>query len=253
MGITSLFGLIGYPLGHSFSKKYFTEKFLSLGISDTHAYEQFELSSIDLLPDLLKQHAGVLKGLNVTIPYKQVVIPFLDEIDAAAAKIGAVNTIKIYPDGRIKGFNSDYWGFRSTIEKWDAFPTFKDKKALVLGQGGAAKAIIAALEDLNIEVIKVSRSISIEHITYADLSEIIQDFALVVNTTPLGMHPNIESLPPLPYNQLNQQHFFYDIVYNPLQTAFLKKGLDQKIGGIHEGLEMLHGQADKAWEIWNEL
>lgn len=253
MAVSSLFGLIGFPLGHSFSKKYFTEKFQALGLSNSHAYEQFELSSIDLLPELLQNHQGILKGLNVTIPYKQAVISFLDEIDDAAAKIGAVNTIKIYPDGRIKGFNSDYWGFRSTIEKWDAFSAFKHKKALVLGQGGAAKAIIAALEDLNIEVLKVSRSVSKENITYTDLAQIIEDFALVVNTTPLGMHPNIDTLPPLPYELLNQQHYFYDIVYNPLQTAFLKRGVEQGIGGVHEGLEMLHGQADKAWEIWNEL
>ncbi|MFM6948393.1 MAG: shikimate dehydrogenase family protein [Aquirufa sp.] len=251
MAITSLFGLIGYPLGHSFSKKYFTEKFQVLGLSESHAYEQFELSSIDLFPGLLQQHAGILKGLNVTIPYKQAVIPFLDEIDLAALKIGAVNTIKIFPNGKTKGFNSDFWGFRSTIEKWEAFPKFKNKKALVLGQGGAAKAIVAALEDLNIEVLKVSRNAAPDTVTYDDLASIIDDFALVVNTTPLGMHPNIHTLPELPYELLNQQHYFYDIVYNPLQTAFLKKGLDQGIGGVHEGLEMLHGQADKAWEIWN--
>lgn len=251
MAVSSLFGLIGYPLGHSFSKKYFTEKFQVLGLSETHAYEQFELSSIDFLPELLQNHQGTLKGLNVTIPYKQAVIPFLDEIDEAAAKIGAVNTIKIFPNGKTKGFNSDYWGFRSTIEKWDAFPNFKNKKALVLGQGGAAKAIITALEDLQIEVIKVSRTVSVENITYADLEEQVEDFGLVVNTTPLGMYPNTETFPPLPYDKLSAQHFFYDIVYNPLQTAFLKKGLEHHIGGIHEGLEMLHGQADKAWEIWN--
>jgi len=251
MAISSLFGLIGYPLGHSFSKKYFTEKFHSINLSETHAYEQFELSSIDLLPELLKNHQGILKGLNVTIPYKQAVIPFLDDIDEAAAKIGAVNTIKIFPDGKTKGFNTDYWGFRSSIEKWDAFSAFRQKKALVLGQGGAAKAIIAALEDLNMVVSKVSRTVSKEHISYANLEELVNDFGLVVNTTPLGMYPNVDTFPPLPYEKLNHQHFFYDIVYNPLQTAFLKKGLNQNIGGIHEGLEMLHGQADKAWEIWN--
>ncbi len=253
MAITSLFGLIGYPLGHSFSKKYFTEKFQQLGLSETHAYEQFELSSIDLLPDLIQHHSGTLKGLNVTIPYKQAVIPFLDELDEAALKIGAVNTIKIFPDGKTKGYNSDYWGFRSTIEHWDAYLKIKSKKALVLGQGGAAKAIIAALEDLEIEVLKVSRTASQENITYADLTKIIDEFALVVNTTPLGMYPNIETFPPLPYELMGKQHFFYDIVYNPLQTAFLQKGINHGIGGVHQGLEMLYGQADKAWEIWNEL
>jgi shikimate dehydrogenase len=192
MPITDLYGLIGYPLGHSFSKKYFTEKFQSLGLSQSHAYEQFPIASIDEFPGLLDQYKSTLKGLNVTIPYKQVVMPFLDEIDPAALKIGAVNTIKIFADGKTIGYNSDYWGFKNTLTSWTALAYFKSKKALVLGQGGAAKAIIVALEDLGIQVIKVSRTASEHIISYDDIPKIISEIGLIVNTTPLGMFPNID-------------------------------------------------------------
>ncbi|MHA8053063.1 shikimate dehydrogenase family protein [Aquirufa sp. Wall-65K1] len=251
MSISHLYGLLGYPLGHSFSKKYFTEKFVKLGLSESHCYEQFEIPQIEDFLTLTSAKKDILKGLNVTIPYKQQVMPLLDEIDPAAAKIGAVNTIKIYPDGKTKGFNTDYWGFRQTIESWDALAQFKSKKAVVLGQGGAAKAIIAALEDLGMEICKVSRTPEKGQISYESLANIMDEVGLIVNTTPLGMYPKIESFPPLDYSLLRGQHFLYDIVYNPLRTAFLEKGLAQGVGGIYEGLEMLHGQADKAWEIWN--
>lgn len=250
MATSSLYGLIGYPLGHSFSKKYFTEKFQSLGLSDSHAYEQFPIASIDEFPDLLDQHKSTLKGLNVTIPYKQIVMPFLSEIDSAALKIGAVNTIKISSNGHTKGFNSDYWGFKNTLTSWTALAYFKSKKALVLGQGGAAKAIIVALEDLGIQVIKVSRVASGDAISYEGIPRIISEVGLIINTTPLGMFPNIDSSPPLPYAALNEQHFLYDAVYNPLETLFLKKGIAAGVGGTHTGIDMLIGQADKAWEIW---
>jgi shikimate dehydrogenase len=250
MAITSLYGLIGYPLGHSFSKKYFTEKFQSLGLAQTHAYEQFPIESIDELPSLLAQYKSTLKGLNVTIPYKQVVMPFLNDIDPAALKIGAVNTIKIFSDGHTIGYNSDYWGFKNTITSWTALPYFKSKKALVLGQGGAAKAIIVALEDLGIPVVKVSRVAIDDTISYEEIPGLISEIGLIVNTTPLGMFPNIDTSPPLPYARLNEQHFLYDAVYNPLETLFLKKGIASRVGGIHTGIDMLKGQADKAWEIW---
>jgi shikimate dehydrogenase len=207
MAISHLYGLIGYPLGHSFSKAYFTEKFEKLGLSETHAYEQFPIPSIDEFKAILSANPN-LKGLNVTIPYKQVVMPFLDEIDLAAAQIGAVNTIKIAADGYTRGYNTDYWGFRTTVEFWDKFKNFGSLKACVLGQGGAAKAII--------------------------------------------VFPKVDDKPPIPYELLNKQHYLYDIVYNPLETAFLKAGLDHKVGGIYAGLEMLQGQADKAWEIWQK-
>jgi shikimate dehydrogenase len=250
MAITSLFGLIGYPLGHSFSKRYFTEKFETLGLSATHAYTQFEIPSIQDLTQVFKDNPN-LKGLNVTIPYKQQVIPFLDEIDPAAARIGAVNTIKCLPDGRVKGYNSDYFGFQQTLTDWSAFAHFKLKSACVLGQGGAAKAVIAAIEDLGMPVIKVSRNASADCISYEALVDVLPTVGLIVNTTPLGMHPNTADCPAIPYGKLTSQHFLYDIVYNPLETTFLKKGLEQGVGGVHAGLEMLHGQADKAWEIWN--
>lgn len=250
MAITSLFGLVGYPLGHSFSKKYFTDKFEVLGLQDSHTYTQFEIPIIEDFPQILSANAN-LKGLNVTIPYKQQIIPFLDEIDAAALRIGAVNTIKFLPDGRVKGYNSDYFGFQQTLKDWSAFEHFKLKKACVLGQGGAAKAVIAAIEDLGIAVIKVSRKAAADCISYDQLGKIMPEIGLLVNTTPLGMHPHIEACPEIPFDQMTSQHYLYDIVYNPLETTFLKKGLEHGAGGIHTGIEMLYGQADKAWEIWN--
>ena len=244
----SLFGLIGFPLGHSFSKRYFTEKFEQLGLSATHAYTQFEIPAIDQFPSLLGTEG--IKGFNVTIPYKQQIIPYLDEIDPAAARIGAVNTIKVLADGRTRGYNTDYFGFQQTLKDWSAYSDFSQRDALVLGQGGAAKAVIAAIEDLGIPVIKVSRTASDGVLAYEDLSAIMHSVGLIVNTTPLGMHPNEDSCPPIPYDQLASHHYLYDIVYNPLETTFLKQGMAHGAGGIHTGIQMLYGQADKAWEIW---
>jgi len=248
----NLFGLIGFPLGHSFSKGYFTEKFEKIGLSQTHTYEKFELENIEDFPALLQSHAGELKGLNVTIPHKQNVMSYLDEIDPAASKIGAVNTIKFLENGKTKGFNTDYWGFRWTLEKWDAFNEIAPKKALVLGKGGAAKAIIVALEDLGLEVQLVSRTKESDTITYEELTpEVMSEHLFIVNTTPLGMYPKVENCPAIPYELLSEKHLLYDIVYNPLETLFLKKGTEAGVRGVHFGLEMLHGQAEKAWEIWN--
>jgi len=244
----SLFGLIGFPLGHSFSKRYFTEKFEQIGLSATHAYTQFEIPAIDQFPYLLGTEG--VKGFNVTIPYKQQIIPYLDEIDPAAARIGAVNTIKVLADGRTRGYNTDYFGFQQTLKDWSAYSDFSQRNALVLGQGGAAKAVIAAIEDLGISVIKVSRTASNGVLAYEDLSAIMHNVGLIVNTTPLGMHPNEDSCPPIPYDLLTSQHFLYDIVYNPLETTFLKKGMAHGAGGVHTGIQMLYEQADKAWEIW---
>lgn len=244
----SLFGLIGYPLGHSFSKRYFTEKFEQLGLSESHAYTQFEIPSIGDFSALLKTPG--IRGFNVTIPYKQQIIPLLDEIDPAAARIGAVNTIKILENGQTCGYNSDYFGFQQTLKDWSAFSNFKLRKALVLGQGGAAKAVIAAIEDLGISVIKVSRTASEGIVSYDALPALMDSIGLIVNTTPLGMHPNEDACPPIPYAELTAQHFLYDIVYNPLETTFLKKGAEFGAGGVHTGIQMLYGQADKAWEIW---
>ncbi len=254
----NIFGLIGLTLKHSFSKVYFTEKFEKLGISKSNEYHLFELSNINEFPDLVNKYGSKLKGLNVTIPYKQAIMPFLDEIDAAAQKIGAVNTIKIISalEGKkikLKGYNTDYWGFRWSLEKWAEFNEIKPKKALVLGKGGAAKAVIVALNDLEIEVQIVSRKKEADTITYEELSqEILDNHLLIVNTTPLGMYPNTETYPEIPFQFLNQNHLLYDLVYNPLETEFLKKGTVKGIKSVHYGLEMLHGQAEKAWEIWGE-
>ncbi len=252
MGSKKLFGLIGFPLGHSFSKKYFTEKFEKLSIQNSHEYELFELENLTNFPSLIEKHHDRLVGLNVTIPHKKNIIKYLKKLDPAAREIGAVNTIKFLPNGELKGYNTDYWGFRNTLEAWDKFNFFKDKSALILGQGGASKAIIIALKDLGIDVIKVSRKESIETISYEQIPKFIKQVGLIVNCTPLGMHPNIETFPLIPYELLNKNHFLYDIVYNPTETLFLKKGLENGVGGIYYGLPMLHGQAEKAWEIWNK-
>ena len=247
----NIYGLIGFPLGHSFSKGYFTEKFEKMGLSDTHVYEKFELENINDFSKLLAEQSPNLRGLNVTIPHKQNVIALLDFVDEAALKIGAVNTIKIREDGTTKGFNTDYWGFRWTLEQWADFQEIKPKKALVLGKGGAAKAIIQVLQDLGLKTQYVSRKKEEDTITYHELTEaVMREHFLIVNTTPLGMFPKIDSFPEIPYNFLTDKHLLYDIVYNPLETVFLKKGLEHGAKGIYFGLEMLHGQAEKAWEIW---
>ncbi len=260
------FGLLGRTLKHSFSKKYFTEKFEKMGLSETHQYHLFELENIDELPELIKKFGSELKGLNVTIPYKQEVLAYLDEIDEAAQKIGAVNTIKILPRQKddknsldlnkyfkLIGYNSDYWGFRWSLEKWEEFNEIKPKKALVLGTGGASKAVIVALNDLGIKVLKVSRKKENDTITYDQLSQqLIENQLLIVNTTPLGMYPTTETFPEIPYHFLTKNHLLYDLVYNPLETEFLKKGKEFGVKAVHYGIEMLEGQAEKAWEIWNE-
>lgn len=247
-----LFALIGYPLTHSFSKKYFTEKFEKERISGCR-YELLELPNCEDFPQLIAQNPDLV-GLNVTIPHKQNVIPFLDELDAAsAARIGAVNTIKVLPDGRLKGYNTDYYGFRLSLEQWlfslNVLP--ESLKALVLGNGGAAKAVFAALDDLQIPYQIVSRQASTSSITYNDLTEeLLSQYALIVNTSPVGTYPNIDECPAIPYEYLTEKHLLYDLVYNPAETLFLKKG-QQHNAHVHNGLQMLILQAEKAWEIWN--
>lgn len=244
------FGLIGYPLGHSFSKKYFTEKFEKEGIEGCE-YELYPLEAIDELPDLIKSEKG-LTGLNVTIPYKEQVIKFLDEIDPKAKSIGAVNCIKIQGK-KLKGYNTDYIGFKDSLMKFVG-PNPIPEKALILGTGGASKAIKAALEDLSIEYQFVSRNPSEGKLSYDLLNtqySILNTAKLIINTTPLGTAPNTEALPDLPYHQLTEHHYLYDLVYNPLITAFMQKGIDAKCW-VKNGLEMLHGQAEAAWEIWRD-
>jgi len=243
------YALIGYPLGHSFSKKYFTKKFEEMGLSETHEYQLFELSDIQELPQLLKNESN-LKGLNVTIPYKQVVMPFLDGLDASAEKVGAVNVIKFIDDGRLIGYNSDYYGFKTSLEDFLSKGNVSSIKALVLGNGGAGKAVVAALKDLGIDYKTVSRTKSEESISYNEIPALLADYQLIINCSPVGTYPKSEQCPDIPYESLNENYFLYDLVYNPLETLFLQKGKEQG-AKIQNGLQMLHLQAEKAWEIWH--
>ena len=229
------FGLIGYPLSHSFSKGYFTEKFLKEGIDDCH-YDIFPLESIEDFVDLCEQHKN-LAGLNVTIPYKEKIIPFLDELNNEAAAIGAVNTIK-FINGKKIGYNSDCYGFEMSLK-----PLLKPyhTNALILGTGGASKAVEYVLKKLGISFQYVSRNKSANTINYDELDElIIHHSKLIINSTPLGMYPNIENSPDISYDF---------IIYNPEETQFLKEG-KQRGAQTKNGLEMLYLQAEKSWEIW---
>ena len=237
------FGLIGYPLSHSFSPSYFAKKFADLGIKDSE-YLAYELEDIPRVEALLQ--SGV-KGLNVTIPYKEQVIPYLDRLSDEAKKIGAVNTIKISEEG-VVGYNTDVYGFQKSLELF--LGGKKIEKALVLGSGGAAKAVKFALETLGILFTTVSRQASF--LQYQDLSKkIIDDHQLVINTTPLGMSPKIHTCPNIPYHLLSDEHFLYDLVYNPEKTLFLKQG-SARGASVKNGYDMLVLQAEKSWEIWNQ-
>ncbi|PIB35572.1 shikimate dehydrogenase [Reichenbachiella sp. 5M10] len=243
-----LFGLIGRTLKHSFSKNYFTQKYKTEKIPGCQ-YELFELNDISEFPQLIAQHKDTLSGLNVTIPYKLDVMQYLDEIDSHAEAIQAVNTVKFTPEGKLKGYNTDYYGFRSSIETWD----LTGKKALVLGTGGASKAIEKALSDLGIPYQMVSRTASDKTLSYEtllDFPAIVREHHLIINTTPLGTYPDVEGKANLPYEELSADHCLFDLVYNPEVTAFLQKGLDAG-AKIKNGYTMLVGQAEKSWEIWN--
>jgi shikimate dehydrogenase len=252
MSIDKLYGLIGYPLTHSFSGKYFSEKFEKENISGC-SYQLFPLENIGGISQLLKTEH--LIGLNVTIPYKVDVIPYIDELDEmTAARIGAVNTIRIYPDGSTKGFNTDYYGFKSSVEEWIARrgDSCSDLKALVLGNGGAAKAVLTALDDLQTPYLLVSRTPSDRTISYTDITEeMLAEYRLIINTTPLGMSPNTAIAPPIPYEYISHHHYLYDLIYNPEETQFLKNGAARGAATMN-GLKMLYLQAEKSWAIWNE-
>jgi shikimate dehydrogenase len=243
------FGLIGYPLSHSFSKKFFTQKYESEDITNC-VYNLYPLKNIEELKQLLAEDAE-LEGLNVTIPYKLDVMPFLQEIDDAARKIGAVNCIKIINDGEqkiLKGFNTDAYGFEASLK-----PLLENghNKALVLGDGGAAKAVKYVLDRLSIPFIIVTRTATDNSILYEDLTaDILSEYTIVINTTPLGMSPDVISAPAIPYEFLTARHLVYDLVYNPEETTFLNKS---KLQGatIKNGLEMLYLQAERSWYIWN--
>lgn len=242
------FGLIGYPLGHSFSKKYFTAKFENEGISNC-SFDLYEISRISDFEAVLSENPE-LEGMSVTIPYKQEVIPYLDELDPACEAIGAVNCIKISPD-KLKGYNTDYIGFRLSLEKW---LQGQEVKALVLGTGGASKAVKEALKDLKIEFLSVSRNSGPGLILYEDLflnPEILKGHRLIINTTPLGTFPKVEEMPRIPLDELNSSHLVFDLVYNPAETTLMKACISAG-GKAQNGLEMLELQAEAAWKIWNE-
>jgi shikimate dehydrogenase len=240
------YGLIGFPLSHSFSQKYFTQKFAAAGITDC-SYELFELSNIDQLPSLIQSRSNLI-GLNVTIPYKQAVIPFLDELEPVAARIGAVNVIKL-ERGRLVGFNSDYQGFLQSLQHF--YPDHTPAQALVLGTGGASKAVMAALDYLHIPYKMVSRTPDTGQLSYEQITPVLLSTSpLIINTTPLGTYPNVDSCPPILYEVLTEQHFLYDLVYNPAETIFLKRGKEAG-AKIKNGYEMLCLQAEVAWQIWN--
>ncbi|MFY0652593.1 MAG: shikimate dehydrogenase [Cyclobacteriaceae bacterium] len=244
------YGLIGKTLKHSFSGKYFADKFEKEGIADSF-YDLFELSTINEFPKLIQENKAELQGLNVTIPYKKEVMQFLDSLDPIAERINAVNVIKFQGSGKLKGYNSDYYGFRLSLEPW---LTERSLKALILGTGGSSNAVKTVLEDLHIPYKYVSRKELTDGYTYdhiASNEHIIADHKLIINTTPLGTYPNIEDKPDLPYNQLTPSHFLYDLVYNPEVTAFLQQGVNAG-AKTKNGGDMLVLQAEKSWEIWGE-
>ncbi len=242
----SNFGLIGKNIDYSFSKSHFTEKFKNEGL--THRYANFDIQTIEEFANIIKSTKN-LKGLNVTIPYKEAVIPYLNKLDKRAKKIGAVNTIKVSKKGKLIGYNTDYYGFKKSIE-----PYLKShhKKALILGTGGASKAIAFALKQLGKDYHFVSRTASdTSKYTYETLSEdIILEHQIIINCTPLGTFPNINACPDIPYDAITKEHLLYDLIYNPEETKFLSIG-QLKGAIICNGHDMLELQAEKAWEIWN--
>lgn len=240
------YGLIGYPLTHSFSEKYFGKKFSDENITDC-TYKLYEMPEITALPALLQQ-VPHLRGLNVTVPHKQNVIPYLDAIEPEAEKIGAVNVIKLQ-NGKAIGYNSDYQGFMQSLQNF--YPVHSQSQALVLGNGGAAKAVVAALNHLNVRHKLVSRNPHPGQLAYQDLTEtVLETYSLIINTTPLGTYPQVETCPDLPYNYLSANHYLFDLVYNPAETLFLRQG--REAGAYTKnGYEMLVLQAEISWQIWN--
>ncbi len=238
------YGLIGFPLTHSFSSKYFAEKFSREGITDC-IYKNFPLENINEFPVLSK--AETLSGLNVTIPYKESVIEYLDELDQTVRAIGAVNCIK-FTNGRAVGYNTDAYGFSESLK---SFIGETKLKALILGTGGSSKAVAYSLDSIGIPYQSVSRTKNSDNLTYPELTEnIISSHKLIINTTPVGMFPNTIDAPTIPYQYLTSGHFLFDLIYNPEETLFLKQG--SKYGAhTRNGLEMLQLQAEKSWTIWN--
>lgn len=243
------FGLIGKNISYSFSEGYFLEKFKTLNL-DKLSYRNFDIPEVEEFPFLIYQREEEFKGFNVTIPYKQSILKYLSSIDKDAAKIGAVNTIKVTDENELEGYNTDIYGFENSLK-----PLLEShhKNALILGTGGASKAVAFVLDKLEIEFKFVSRNPSNDtDISYNDLSkEIVESHLLIINTSPVGTHPNSEECPNIPYKFLLDKHYLFDLIYNPAETKFLQLG--KQVGAaIKNGLEMLELQAEKSWEIWNK-
>lgn len=242
-----LYGLIGYPLSHSFSKKYFTEKFAREQVSGAY-YELFPIESVEMLPGLIRRYPN-LRGLNVTIPYKQQVLPMMDALGEGAKAVGAVNTIKV-KDGQLWGFNSDVFGFEQSLLAAMEPLAARPKKALILGTGGAARAVGYVLDRQKINYRFVSRTKAEHTIAYPEVDQVVMaENHLIINTTPLGMSPNVDTFPDIPYQYAGPQHLFFDLVYNPEMTTFLQKAAARG-SIIQNGLDMLYGQAEKSWQFW---
>lgn len=244
------YGLIGFPLGHSFSRTFFNQKFAAEGIEAE--YVNFEISDVKEIKNVIKENPD-LRGLNVTLPYKTQIIPYLDDIDEDARLIGAVNVIKftkgMFGKVKLKGYNSDIIGFKESIAP---LLTPHHRKALVLGTGGAARSVFQGLKQLGIGATLVSRNPREFGITYEDItSKTMSQYTIIVNTTPLGMYPNVNECPNIPYELLTPQHLLYDLLYNPDETLFMKKG-KEKGAEVKNGLEMLLLQAFAAWDIWRK-
>lgn len=243
-----LFGLVGRNISYSFSKEYFSKKFSALGL-EHHKYVNFDLKTISAFPEIIHQYKFLLKGMNVTIPYKQDVFLHLDKVHKIARKVGAVNTIKFTKKGKLKGYNTDVIGFENSIS-----PLLKEHhtKALILGTGGASKAIAYVLKKLGITFSFVSRRPKKKkHIAYAALNEhLLTTHTVIINCSPVGTYPKIDKCPDIPYEFLSKEHLLYDLIYNPEETLFLKKGRE-KGTTIKNGYEMLELQAEASWKIWN--
>jgi len=244
-----LFGLLGKNISYSFSKNYFSKKFIDLKLLG-HKYVNFDIENIEDFLEIVSKYKKSLKGCNVTIPYKESIFNYLDEIDRTASEIGAVNTIKFSSDGKLVGYNTDVVGFEKSL-----IPLLKTHhtKALILGTGGASKAVAYVLKKLDIDYFKVSRNpIDNLALAYADISnQLLNEYSLIINCSPLGTYPNINEKPMIPYQFLTSKHLLYDLIYNPVETAFLIEG--KKRGTqVKNGLEMLELQAEESWRIWNK-
>jgi shikimate dehydrogenase len=241
------FGLLGRNISYSFSKGYFAKKFSNNNLKNC-SYENFDIPEITDFPEIITKNPNLI-GLNVTIPYKEVVIPYLDKLSKNATAIGAVNTIKFTKNGKSKGYNTDYYGFKESLK-----PLLQKhhKKALILGTGGASKGVAYALKELSIDYLFVSRSRKENVISYEQIDEnTFKEYQIIINCSPVGTSPNIEAYPLIPYDYFTSEHIAYDLIYNPEETQFLKKAKTQG-AQTKNGLDMLVFQAEKSWEIWNK-